>query len=148
MPIHYNTAVLTRDKSRTDGTAGKMVLSNSKGQRLVQDTLELTDLQNKPNISCVPCGAYLCKLTLSNTFGRWLYILIDVEGRSGIRFHRGNWAGMKEKDLKSDILGCILQGYGMAYDYSTYQQMVSNSTQAENDMIKFFDKQDFILVIQ
>lgn len=148
MPIQYNTAVITRSSSRADGTAGKMVLLNSKGQRLEQDTLELSDLQNEPNISCVNKGAYLCKLTYSNTFKRSLYILMDVQGRSGIRFHRGNWAGMKEKDLKSDILGCILQGYGMAYDYNSYQQIVSNSTQAELDMIKFFNGEDFVLIIQ
>lgn len=148
MPLQYNTAVITRGPSRPDGTAGKMALLNRAGQRLEQDTLELSDLQNASNISRINEGAYLCKLTYSNTFKRDLYILENVEGRSGIRFHRGNWAGQEALGQHTDILGCILQGYGAIYDSGKFQQMVVDSKRAEEDMIRFFNKEDFLLIIQ
>lgn len=148
MPISSNTAVITRGSSQSDGTAGKMVLLNRKGQRLEQDTLELPDLLNSTSISRCNAGAYLCKLTFSNTFQRKLYILQDVQGRTGIRFHRGNKAGDKAKGLKTDSAGCVLQGYSVAYDRAIQQQVILSSGDAEVDMIRFFQGEDFVLIIQ
>ena len=147
MPISSNTAVLTRGRSRADGTAGEMVLHNHKGQTLEQVILELPDLLNAASISRFNAGAYLCKLSYSNTFKRELYMVMDVEGRSGIRFHRGNWAGTAALG-KNNSKGCPLQGYSLTYDRTNFQQMITDSANAEKDMIRFFGGQDFVLIVQ
>lgn len=66
------------------------------------NTLERPDLSNKPNISCIPKGMYEVKLTYSSKFKRKLPLVMDVPGRSGIRFHKGNYV--------RDTEGCILIG--------------------------------------
>lgn len=64
-------------------------------------TLELPWLDNKPKISCIPTGEYICKKTISQKAGR-TYEVTNVPGRSGILFHAGN----EPKDTE----GCILLG--------------------------------------
>ena len=61
-------------------------------------TLELPWLDNKPFISCIPSGNYICKRYHSdghpNTFQ-----IVDVPERSGILFHIANTI--------KDLQGCI-----------------------------------------
>ena len=73
-------------------------------------TLELPDRGNQPNISCIPAGTYSAHRRQGSKGNRWY--LHDVEDRSGIMIHAGNWAGDKSAGFKSDTRGCILIGLG------------------------------------
>ena len=67
-------------------------------------TLELPWLNNKPQISCIPAGKYVCRRLVSSKFGETFQVC-DVPGRVGILFHAGNSA-------PRDTRGCILLGIG------------------------------------
>lgn len=69
------------------------------------DTLELGDLNNQNDISCIPCGEYICKWTLSNRLGIYTYQVIDVPFRTGIRIHSAN--------RYDQLRGCIALGSGV-----------------------------------
>jgi hypothetical protein len=62
---------------------------------------------NKPNTSCIPAGTYACTLSWSPRFGRPLYHIAPVPGRSGIRIHPAN--------LVSQLQGCIALGEKVGY---------------------------------
>ena len=64
-------------------------------------TLEDPWLENMPNVSCIPAGAYKAIRHISPRFGEVFWIQ-DVPGRSEILFHRGNRA--------ADTQGCVLIG--------------------------------------
>lgn len=64
-------------------------------------TLELAWIGNKPNVSCIPEGVYICKKINSQSLGECIDVT-DVTGRSYIRIHKGNYT--------SQIQGCILVG--------------------------------------
>ncbi len=53
--------------------------------------------------TAVPTGRYKVEVTYSPKFKRYLPILLNVKGFSGIRVHSGNTA--------EDTLGCLLVGY-------------------------------------
>jgi hypothetical protein len=73
-------------------------------------TLELPDLDNQRNISCIPEGHYDVSPVYSQTFGH-IYGVEDVPNRSLIRIHQGNYAGsINPRTGHSDIRGCILVG--------------------------------------
>lgn len=56
---------------------------------------------NKRNVSCIPCGEYVCRRYNSRKYGL-TYVVKNVYKRSGILFHRGN--------THHDTRGCILIG--------------------------------------
>lgn len=64
-------------------------------------TLELPDLNNKRNISCIPEGEYQCFMRNSPKNGD-VFQLKGVEDRTYIQIHSGNYT--------SQIEGCILVG--------------------------------------
>ncbi len=64
-------------------------------------SLELPDRGNKNNISRIPAGGYICELRWSKKYG-WHFHVTDVEGRSWILIHVGNYY--------TQIRGCILLG--------------------------------------
>lgn len=53
--------------------------------------------------TAIPTGRYKVEVTYSPKFKRYLLILLDVKGFSGIRIHSGN--------THEDTLGCLLVGY-------------------------------------
>lgn len=53
--------------------------------------------------TAIPKGTYKVEVTYSPKFKRYLPLLINVKGFSGIRIHSGNTA--------EDTLGCLLVGY-------------------------------------
>ena len=67
--------------------------------------LELPNLGNQHNISCIPEGTYKCSKETDSHFGPH-FRLYDVPGRDGILIHIGNYAAGKKVDTK----GCILPG--------------------------------------
>lgn len=79
-----------------DVTAGFLYLANQK--RLA--VIERPWIDNQPSISCIPCGAYVCKPRYYNK-GKYDAIEIcNVPGRTYILFHRGNFVRNSE--------GCVL----------------------------------------
>ena len=79
-------------------TIGQLSLDGTKFKCF---TLELPDLDNAQNISCVNAGTYKYVKRLSPSLG-WVIHLLDVEGRTWIYIHAGNYT--------SQIQGCILVG--------------------------------------
>lgn len=63
--------------------------------------LELADRQNQTSISRICAGEYVCSRRHSEKYG-WHFILKDVEGRSMILIHFGNYY--------TDTRGCLLFG--------------------------------------
>ena len=64
-------------------------------------TLEPPWMQNRPFISCIPAGCYKAVRCNSPKYGN-TFEIVDVEGRSLILFHPGNWPSQTE--------GCVLLG--------------------------------------
>lgn len=73
------------------------------GQDFMAHTLERSWQLNKPNVSCIPTGVYLCK---HDTEGKHKYFVIrDVPERSNIEIHPAN--------IFTELAGCIALGTGI-----------------------------------
>ncbi len=95
---------LHREKSSAQGTFGVLI-----GDNFRWHTVELPWKENKPNVSCIPCGTYHCDMAVSPRFGR-VYHVRDVPGRTHILIHAGNYAGDIQEGYKTHSHGCILPG--------------------------------------
>lgn len=90
-------------------TIGTLVIFNEKNNPIATfPTLELPYLDNKRKISCIKTGTYNLSLVDSPKFGKQGFYHVtqngnEVEGRSAIGLHRGNY--------NTDTQGCILVGY-------------------------------------
>jgi hypothetical protein len=73
-------------------------------------SLELPWRNNRPNLSCILPGVYRAIPFDSPHFGRVVYKLIGVPGRSDAEIHPANWAGDTEKGLFADLKGCLSIG--------------------------------------
>ncbi len=137
-----NTLTITRGPSTDEGTFGRAVLDS--GEEF--DSLELPWHDNAPMVSCIPPGTYRAEKHHSPHFNRDLYELQDVEGRSEILIHQGNWAGDKSKGFRSDVTGCILLGQetGMLAE----QKALLRSKFALNDFHKATNGEPIQVVIQ
>jgi RHS repeat-associated protein len=87
-------------------------------------TLELPDLGNKPNVSCIPCGRYEGVRTSSARLGE-VIALRYVRGRTDILVHAGN--------TPNDTRGCILVGASAGRD------KINNSRQTRDALIAYLD---------
>jgi len=87
-----------RNGNQTEG----IMIVNANGWKCY--TIELPWINNKRNVSCIPPGRYRVEWTESRRFKKYTYQIMDVPGRSGIRFHVANYA--------RELEGCI--GTGMA----------------------------------
>lgn len=134
------TAVLTRNIDNTyKETTGSLTVGNWSCK-----TLELSWLNNQPNISCIPKGNYLCKWKFKLNSLAYHYELQLVPNRSGIFIHAGNYA----TGSKVDTAGCILLG-------ASYNDLDGNGTPdiiSSNLVLSAFEKlmakKDFTLIIQ
>jgi len=82
-------------------TLGRFYLYEGTRQLFDCVILELPYRSNKKNISNICSGVYTCKLRYSEKYD-WHYELQDVQGRSLILIHFGNYY--------TDTRGCILFG--------------------------------------
>jgi len=89
-------------------------------------TLELPDLDNKQNVSCIPKGTYLAGKHMSPSKGHCVAIK-GVPMRSNILIHVGNYT--------SDILGCILVGDSVRDINNDGKYDVTNSRNTFNKLM-------------
>lgn len=99
-------AVLARLEYGEKQTLGHFSLFDRTDLVFSCKSLELPDLGNKQNISCIPKGDYICIKRYSRDYG-WHYLVKEldqehVEGREWILIHFGNFY--------FNTLGCILLG--------------------------------------
>lgn len=79
------------------------VFSYYNGENIISFTsLELPWKDNQQDISCIPKGVYNIITTYSPKYKRNMWLVRDVEGRSGVRIHSANYF--------YDIEGCIALG--------------------------------------
>lgn len=93
-------------------TIGKLYIDGDYYSDVLEDTDRgLTDDMLEDEIkkvkvygkTAIPTGRYKVEVTYSPKFKRYLPILLEVKGFSGIRIHSGN--------TPEDTLGCLLVGY-------------------------------------
>ncbi len=125
--------LLSRLESGKQGTFGIIIFD-----RFGCFSLELADRNNKPNVSCIPVGTYLCKWTYSPRFKREMYEVVGVPNRAGIRIHSAN--------LAKQLNGCISLGYKLGSIDDTKAVLVSKP--AVREFEKLLDKKDFELEIR
>jgi hypothetical protein len=107
-------------------------------------TIELPWKDNLPNISCIPPDAYLATPRRSPKFGNVFHVT-NVEGRSHILIHSGNFAGDVEKGLRTHVQGCILLGrYRGVLDN---QKVVLSSRPTVRRFMNYMDSKEFTLHI-
>ena len=95
-------AILRRVADSPFGVFAYLDLMNEAGQRVLRLCAGEDDwLGNKPQISCIPAGKYLCKRKVSPHFGE-TFEVTGVPGRGDILFHEGN--------TEENTQGCILLG--------------------------------------
>ncbi len=99
------TAYLIRFRSSDHGTEGMLVTDSG----FTCYTLELPWRNNQRSISCIPPGNYKVEVRVSPKYGK-VYWVRKVPNRSYILIHGGNYAGDKNKGLKTHVAGCILLG--------------------------------------
>lgn len=84
-------------------------------------TLELAWKNNQKRISCIPAGEYQVVKRFSEKYGNHFHVQ-DVFNRDFILIHHGNFY--------TDILGCILVGFGLADINKDGLQDVTSSKKA------------------
>lgn len=94
--------MLVRMIHRPEQVKGMAEIRDAEGKfRFSFFTLELPWLDNAVRKSCIPKGTYTCEKWMSAKFGHCWQVM-DVEGRSYILIHSGNY--------NTHTLGCILVG--------------------------------------
>lgn len=104
-----NNVTIFRIRRSDHGTEGVLVFDDFRCF-----VLELPWRDNQRNISCIPAGEYDVTIRISPKYGR-IYWVLQVEDRSYILIHSGNWAGDEQKGLKTHTNGCILLGTKRGY---------------------------------
>lgn len=113
-------------------TLGDLVVYDEKDFALFDcHTIELPDLNNAQNISCIDEGEYEVTKIVSPKKGR-CFLLHNVPGRSAVEIHIGNYATGK----KVDTQGCILPGMRFADNNGDGYLDVVESTIAMNKLLE------------
>lgn len=133
MPI----ALLKRTESNDKQTLGDLTISY-KGKTFNCKVLEPAWKNNQKNISCIPKGLYKVKPHYSEKFGK-VYWVQDVENRSYIYFHVGNYY--------KDTLGCLLVGDSYSDINKDGYLDVINSRKTLDKMLKFLENKEMLLSI-
>lgn len=99
-------AIISRGYYKNE-TLGYMMIIDGERPVFSCKTIELPDLGNQQNISCIPEGKYEVHKIVSPTRGTCFHVQ-DVPGRTAILIHPGNYVA----GGKRDSMGCILPGAG------------------------------------
>ena len=119
-----------RVESGKQGTYGVLTIEG----KFFCITLEPENLNNLPDLSCIPAGTYHCIGKLSEKFGLCFEVL-GVPNRTGILFHYGN--------VLADTHGCILLGV----EYNPLNRKILKSLNAWG-YFKTIVGEDFTLTIK
>ena len=105
--------LLIRTSSGDQGTFGWLITDSGLALR----SLELPWKDNRRNISCIPTGDYRAQYLARSASGKYrrVYHLPNVDGRSGILIHSGNFAGDTSLGYRSHVAGCIILGTHAGY---------------------------------
>lgn len=107
-------------------------------------TLELPWRDNKRSISCIPAGEYIVKIRKSPKYGS-IYWITNVEGRTWILIHSGNFAGDISKGFKTHVNGCIL--LGKKHGFLGKQRAILSSRITIRKFMNFMKNETFKLTI-
>ena len=132
------TVTITRTYTDKE-TMGTLVATNG-GATFTCHTLERPWLNNQRMISCIPTGTYTVKWKFHWGKFAWKYELQNVQGRSGILEHSGNYF--------TDSEGCILLGSDFKDINKDGVLDIINSVVTLNAYQTFMNKQDHILIIK
>lgn len=99
-----------RGETGPEGTFSDVTVEDESRQVMFRcKGAELAWHDNKPNISCVPDGAFsMCK-RFSPSHNRDVWH-INVSGRTQVEIHSGNLAGDPTLGMPHDVQGCALLG--------------------------------------
>lgn len=103
-------------------------------------TLELAWKNNEPKISCIPEGVYNCKFTYSPAFNKFLYEIISVPNRAGIRIHSANYY--------KQLLGCVALGNSLKDLNMDGEMDTIHSGNTVLDFEKLMNEKEFLLTIK
>ena len=134
-----NNVTIIRTRRSDHGTEGVLIFND-----FICYTLELPWRENIRNLSCIPTGEYDVKIRISPKYGR-IYWVMEVDGRTYILMHSGNWAGNVEKGLNTHTNGCILLGEKRGY--LAGQRAVLLSRRAIRKFMDKLQEKDFKLHI-
>lgn len=98
--------IIERDKGYIIETKGRLIVDSGIQNLFECLTLELPFLNNQKGISCIPVGTYSWKKVGASNIPYDHISIPEVENRSGICIHYGNFAAGDHPDIK----GCILTG--------------------------------------
>ncbi len=132
-----DTPLVTLTRSPDDGV---QTLGTLQYASFTCKTLELAYKSNRTGISCIPKGLYRVKWTFSLRLLRYTYEVQGVPGRSGIRFHAGNFF--------FDLKGCIALGSGYSDINGDGKVDIINSRVVIRAFETLMNKKDFNLLIQ
>jgi hypothetical protein len=96
--------ILIRTETSDEGTFGVLVYDHG-----YLFTGELPWRGNARGQSCIPAGLYHVFMRASRRFGK-VYEIANVEDRTAILLHNGNWCGDDLLGFKTHVDGCILLG--------------------------------------
>lgn len=133
-------ATLTRTETGDLGTFGSLEFD---GFKCV--TGELPERGNAQMISCIPAGVYTCKITHSTRHNRDMYEIMDVPGRTGVRFDVANLMGDEAKGYEAEVDGCV--ALGRSRGLVRGQAGITGSQAAVDEFNVFLHGQDFELTI-
>jgi len=136
---NFRFAIMTRFWDDGKQTLGLLNAFQGKSHLMQCKTLELPWENNESQISCIPNGEYSVIPYNSPSKGL-VYLLEDVENRSMIEIHVGNY--------NSDILGCILVGDNFAYINNDSEADVTNSKTTFDKLKTVFGYEPFTLFIK
>lgn len=117
--------LLVREIKSKVSTIGKLYVNNEfqcfileDVDRGLSDNMTVDQIRRQKIFAqtAIPTGYYEVIINFSNRFQKYMPLLLNVKGFSGIRIHSGNYA--------ADTEGCLLTGSGMEND------VVTNSRQA------------------
>jgi len=129
------TVTLTRGYQTDQVTLGILQIEGLDHEPIY--TLENPWLGNKPYVSCIPAGEYICNHFNGQKY-KDVYEVVPVEGRTAILIHHGNF----EKDTS----GCIL--VGMSAGKLAGVPAVKDSKVAMDYLRSLLGKKHFTLIIK
>lgn len=107
--------------------------------------IELPWKNNKQSISCIPSGEYNCKIHNSRKYGK-VYKITNVENRSWILAHNGNFAGDTTKGFRTHSRGCVI--LGKYHGKIENQDAVCLSRVTLRRFMNFMNYENFKLIVE